>query len=375
MKPIVELGRAATHVDNLNKSMEFVRLAIAIGGSRRRTDDICIKARKMSPRLDTILRDTNEVYRMSPQNIADFEKASASAGSTTDSTWAEPLAAYQVLAGAFVESLKNYGVFDAMLPFMRRQPLHSRAVMLTTGFTGSTVSQMHPKPVTSGAVTGTTLDEKKAVALTVLTEEQLRFSMAAITDFQAELQSALSVETDETFLSILQSGATTFGSSGLTSEHVRNDLRAALGSISKGARSRIFLIMPPAIHNVLAVLYTETGAGAFPEVRLNGGVDGGNIGGAQILVSDGVASGTVLVVDAAQIAAGSDTVVLSSANQATLQMDTTPDSPPTASTAYVNLWQMNWRALRAERWFGAAKLSTTGVVAITSVNWTGGSPG
>jgi hypothetical protein len=213
------------------------------------------------------------------------------------------------------------------------------------------------------------------VAITVLTEEQLRFSMAGIADFQTELQNAVAVETDETFLATLQSGATSFGSSGLTAEHVRNDLRAALANLSRGARSRIFLIMPPAIHNVLAVLYTETGAGAFSEVRLNGGVDGGNISGMQILVSDGVASGTVLVADASQIAAGADTITLSSSNQTTLQMDTTPDSPPTASTAYVNLWQMNWRALRAERWFGAAKLSTTGVVAITSVNWTGGSPG
>jgi hypothetical protein len=41
---------------------------------------------------------------------------------------------------------------------------------------------------------------KKAAALCVLTEELLRFSMMAITDFQTELQNALAVETDETFV-------------------------------------------------------------------------------------------------------------------------------------------------------------------------------
>jgi hypothetical protein len=61
MKPLTELGRQAVHTDNINKTMEFVRLCIAIGGSRERHDDICTKVRTMSPRLDTILGDFNEV--------------------------------------------------------------------------------------------------------------------------------------------------------------------------------------------------------------------------------------------------------------------------------------------------------------------------
>jgi hypothetical protein len=103
--------------------------------------------------------------------------------------------------------------------------------------------------------------------------------------------------------------------------------------------------------------------------------NGGDIGGMTVIVSDGVPSTSIILADATQIAAASDTITLTSSNETTLQMDTTPDSPPTASTTYVNLWSMNWRALRAERWWGAVKLSTTGVCVITSVNWIGGSPG
>jgi hypothetical protein len=371
MKTLSELGRQAVHIDNINKAMEFTRLAIAIGDSRQRHDDICKKARKMSPRLDTILGDFNEFYRMSPQQLVDFERAAVGVGSTTDTTFAEPLAAYQVLAGAFAESLKNFGVFDAMLPFMRRVPLHSRVGMSTTGFTASTVAQHHPKPITKLSMTATTLDEKKAAAICVLTEELMRFSMMAVTNFQTELQNALAVETDETFIEILTSGATSFGSSGVTAEHVRNDLRAALGSITTGARSKLYLLMPSGLAKVLAVLYDENGGAAFPTMRVNGG----DITGMTVIVSDGVPSSSIILADATQIAAASDTITLTSSNETTLQMDTTPDSPPTASTAYVNLWQMNWRALRAERWFGATKLSTTGVCVITSVNWVGGSPG
>jgi hypothetical protein len=369
MKTLSELGRQAVRIDDINKSMEFLRLCIAIGSTRSRHDDFCKRVRRMSPRLDAILGDFNEFYRMTPQQLVNFEKAAVSAGDTTTSGFADALAAYQVVAGAFAESLKNYGAFDSMLPFMRRVPLHARAGMTTTGFTASTVAQHHPKPVTKLSMTGTTLDEKKAVAICVLTEELMRFSMMAMTDFQAELQNALAVETDETFVEILTSGATSFGSSGVTAEHVRNDLRAALGNITTGARSKLFLLMPSGLAKVLAVLYDENGGAAFPTMTVNGG-----IGGMTAIVSDGVPSTSIILADATQIAAASETITLTSANEATLEMDTAPTSPPSASTAYVNLWQMNWRALRAERWFGAAKLSTTGVCVITSVNWIGGSP-
>jgi HK97 family phage major capsid protein len=371
MKPLTELGRQAVRIGDTNKVAEFMRLAIAIGCSRQWGDDIRTKARRMSPRLDAILGDTNEVFRLTPQQVVDFERAAVGAGSTTDTSFADALAGYQVVTNAFAESLRNFGAFDAMLPFMRRVPLHSRAGMSTTGFTASTVAQHHPKPITKLSMTATTLDEKKAVALCVLTEELMRFSMMAVTDFQTELQNALAVETDETFIEILTSGATSFGSSGVTAEHVRNDLRAALGSITTGARSKLYLLMPSALAKVLAVLYDESGGAAFPTMKVNGG----DIAGMTVIVSDGVPSSTIILADATQIAAASETITLTSSNETTLQMDTTPDSPPIASTAYVNLWQMNWRALRAERWFGASKLSTTGVCVITSVNWIGGSPG
>jgi HK97 family phage major capsid protein len=289
-----------------------------------------------------------------------------------DTTFAEPLAAYQVIVGAFAESLRNFGAFDAMLPFMRRVPLHVRTGMSTTGFTASTVAQYHPKPITKLSMTGTTLDEKKCAVIAVLTDELAAFSSTTAGNlFQTELQNALAVETDETFVEILTSGATSFASSGVTAEHVRNDLRAALGSLTTGARSKLFLLMPSALAKVLAVLYDEAGGPAFPGMT----VSGGDIAGITAIVSDGVPANTIILADAIQIAAASETITLSSANEATLEMDTVPTSPPTASTAYVSLWQMNWRALRAERWFGAVKLSTTGVCVITSVNWVGGSPG
>jgi hypothetical protein len=98
------------------------------------------------------------------------------------------------------------------------------------------------------------------------------------------------------------------------------------------------------------------------------GLNGGTIAGMNVAVTDGVDAGTFVVVDASQIAAGSDTVELDVTRQATLQLETTPDSPPTASTVLQSLWQTNSVALKAERFFGAEPLTDTAVALIDGVS-------
>jgi hypothetical protein len=48
--------------------------------------------------------------------------------------------------------------------------------------------------------------------------------------------------------------------------------------------------------------------------------------------------------------------------------DSAPDSPPLASTNVLNLWQLNQIALVVERWWGAVKLRSTAVAAISNAN-------
>lgn len=111
---------------------------------------------------------------------------------------------------------------------------------------------------------------------------------------------------------------------------------------------------------------------AFADVTYRGG----SIAGIEVLVSSGVSSGTMILVDAAQVAAASETVTLSASDQASVQMeDAALDSLPTASTSIVSLWQNDMIGLRAERFFSATKLTTTGVCVVTGVAYTGDSPG
>jgi len=70
-------------------------------------------------------------------------------------------------------------------------------------------------------------------------------------------------------------------------------------------------------------------------------VYGGSAGGIPILVCDEATSGEIILVDASQVAAGSDGLVLDSSTEANIHMDTAPNSPPTASSSYISLWQLN----------------------------------
>jgi hypothetical protein len=295
-----------------------------------------------------------------------------SAGTTTDSGWAGPLAEYDVLAAAFLESLKNFGAFDRLLPLMRRVPFRVRIGASTSGATGNTVPQSSVKPISKLSLTGTHIDEQKAVAILVITNELARFgSSAADNLFSVELSNAVAVETDAQFATVLTAGATSNGSSGVTAEHVRNDLRGMLAQVTTSARSVLFLLMTSAIAKVLSVLHSSAGDAAFPGMTPNGGT----IGGLIAVVSDGVPSQTMILVDAQQLAAASETIQLAVATHAVVQLDTSPDSPVSGSTVLTSLWQNNLTGLKAERIFGCQKLTTTGVCLLNSVNYTGDSPG
>jgi hypothetical protein len=70
--------------------------------------------------------------------------------------------------------------------------------------------------------------------------------------------------------------------------------------------------------------------------------------GLPVLVSE-AALGNTIAVDAAGVFLADKGVEFDVSEHATIQMDEAPDSPPTASTVFVSLWQMNLRGFRVER--------------------------
>ena len=131
----------------------------------------------------------------------------------------------------------------------------------------------------------------------------------------------------------------------------------------------MFAAVSPDIAKALAFKTTTTGERIFPDL----GINGGTVGDVVVFPTDGV-SGQIVFFDASQIATADTGIELDTAKYATLQFDTVGDSPPTASTNYVSLWQLDMVGLKATRHWAAERLRTGSVSVISGVSYTGNSP-
>ena len=93
------------------------------------------------------------------------------------------------------------------------------------------------------------------------------------------------------------------------------------------------------------------------------------INGVTALVSDSLPSGAALLLDASQIMADSGTITLDTARHASIQFETAPDSPATASTVPANLWQHDLVALKAERDYAYSVMRSTAVASLSGVSY------
>ena len=220
------------------------------------------------------------------------------------------------------------------------------------------------KPLGRLQLEGHVLSEAKALAIIVVTAELARLAGAeAAALFGRELRSAVAQVTDAEFVFIVTDGISPISSSGNTIAAVRTDLRAMLAAVNTDANSRLFLLVEASIAKIWSMLGGEDGF-AFPGMTPQGGM----IAGMPVIVSDGLLSGTAVLLDANQIAAGAGTIGLGATTQADLQTDSAPDSPMTTNTTLVSLWQSDLVGLKAERYFGAERLRDTAVAVLEGIN-------
>ena len=189
--------------------------------------------------------------------------------------------------------------------------------------------------------------------------------------FSRELISGCALSADQRFLTVATSGVTAFTSSGSTAVAFRSDLAGLLSSITTDQTSRLFLAMPSAVAKVLSVMGASStnGAPAFPELTPQGGL----ISGIPAVVTNACATGVVTLLDASRFAGGSTPVVIEDFRHSSVQFDSAPDSPPTATSSVVNLWQQNQTGILAERWIAVSRLGSSSVASVSNSNsWQGG---
>jgi hypothetical protein len=365
------IGALEKNFELARQAGEFVQLVRVllqskgnIWNARQLTDRISPRVRDLiaSDEITSIIRRGGPT-RGNPADQFISTKAAASAVSLDSGAFAN----FNILYSGFLNSLSSIGIFDGMLSSMRSLPLGRTIGAVTTAATGFVIGEGSAKQVSKLSLVNGTLDPQKAHAVVAVANELLKIGGREVDALiTRELINAAVLAIDGGFLTTLLAGVSVGTSSGQTSAAVRADLAVLLAAVPTDQSSKLFVLTTPLICKMWASMgaTSNNGTPAFPDMT----PQGGSILGIPVIASDALTAGQVVLVDATGIAAGSDTVVLSTMSEGTIMPDTSPDSPATASTNVVSLWQSDLSAILVERWWGAEKLRTSAVAALSNSN-------
>ena len=283
-------------------------------------------------------------------------KSAVAIGSVGGTTWGDALAPLRQSSVAFAQSWRRSVRLIACFPDFTRMPLHTRIAIASSAALADSISELAPKPISAMSFAQAQLAAHKAVALLVVSEELARSAAPGATDlFAGELGKAVALATDTKFLQIISdgTGVASSPSTGLTAAQFLADVSVALQSIETGAGSKLYLVLPVNVWNAVSLLRDAGGAL----------VVGGKIGSINIIATSAATADGVLL-DASAIGADSDLVTTDVVRNATLKLD---DNPTAGTHQIISLWQANLVAMRAERFFGAAVLRSSGIAVIANM--------
>ena len=318
-------------------------------------------------------------------------KAAVAAGTTTDATWAKPLVEYQNMASEFAELLRPATIIGR-IPGLRNVPFNIKVPRQTGGSSASWVGEGKPKPVSALAFDQVTLGVTKLAGIVVMTDELVRFSNpSAEAIVRQDLIDTIVQTMDKDFVDPANAGAagvkpasitngvTPVPASGTDADAVRADVQALMkkflvANLSLGGA--VFL-MNETMALSLALMLNPLGQPEFPGLALNGN-SGGTFFGLPVILSENIAANAtsgsegarIILAKASEIMVADDgETLLDASNQASLEMDSAPTSPPTATTVLVSLWQHNMVGIRAERFINWTKRRNGAVQYIDSATY------
>lgn len=366
---------------NVPKATAFTRYAMALAASRGNRWEALNIAKQWHDQ-------TPEVELVLGTDVPSVMKAAIGTGTTTDATWASPLIAYQVMASEFIELLRPATIIGR-IPGLRRVPFNIQMPRTTTGSTVGWVGENAPKPVSSMAFDTVQLRWAKAAGIIVLTDELVRFSNpAAEAVVRSDMIDAMAQFLDKQFVDPTVAAVTNVSPASIT-----NGVSA---TVRTGTNQAAFVTDVTTLFGTFLTANLSTAGGAWImsqrqalafSLMLNAlgqpfypgiSADGGTLLGYPVIASENVpsvgnspADGTpiIFLLPREIMLADDGQVVIDASNQASVQMDTAPDSPPSASTNMVSLWQMNMTGLRAERWINWLKRRSTAVGYISNANY------
>lgn len=314
-------------------------------------------------------------------------RAAVAPGSTTDATFAEPLVQLNNMTGEFIELLRAKEIIGR-IPGLDRVPFNIKVPRGTSDPTAYWVGQGDVKPLSRPSFDSITLTFAKVAGIVPMTEELMRFSNpSAEVQVRDGLIKALAYLTDRDFLdpskaatvgvspASLTNGVTPTIASGTTADALRADLANLLSDFADANEdvTGVVLVMTPTTALNIGLMRNSLGQKEFPDLGMNGGV----LEGFPVITSTNIAATggsptdgfPIVAINAPNVYLAEEGVEVDVSREASLQMTDTPDSPETASTVLVSLWQRNMVAIKAERYITWTKKHNTSVQFIQNAKY------
>lgn len=328
-------------VVELEKGVRFARVAMAVAAGRGSISDTLQYAKRWDGQTPEVTKFIKDMFSKAVAGTANFQSPG----------WGSELVYVNNVAGELIELLRNATIIDRIQGF-RRGVFNTRMVKQTSGSTVNWVGEGAVKPVTELAFDTVTLPFHKIAGIVVLTQELVRLSnpdaeLAVRDDLVAQIarfKDSQFIDTTVTATSSrpasITNGVSSPAATGTTIGALYADINSALTTFDNNPNSEgLVILMPPSLARSISTMMFANGTGlAFP--RLN--ARGGEMMGYQVIVSGAVPSGTIIILNPADILVAQDgSVALDASSEATLDL-------AGGSSPNVNLWQRNMIGIRAE---------------------------
>ena len=276
------------------------------------------------------------------------------------------------LASAFQSRVAAIGAFDRIFADAFQLPLEPDRVLInSSAIIADEVGEGSAKPLTALDLTGLVFTPVKVSAQIVLSRELIdRLSDEGVRVLGRELRTSVAIGSDSALMTALAASSSVEAQSNSTASFAEMlaELLELAHAVDIGPGSKPYYVTTSRIAKALSA--AATGAGVMTV-----GVQGGEILGIPLLVSDGATAQTITLLDATAIAMAASEIELRSSTKAAIEMNTAPSHNSTTPTGaqLVSMFQTNNRCLLAERRIGVKVIRDRAVVKLTGVTWGAGS--
>lgn len=341
---------------NVPEGIPFTRFAMSL-----------CRAKGSLPGALAVFKANKDWMNQSPE-VEAVLKAAVEAGTTTDTDWAAPLVEYQVMASEFAGFLRPLTIIGR-IPNLRRVPFKIKVPRQTAAASTGWVGEKKPKPVGSLAFDNVSLDFAKAAGIVAITMELARLSNpSAELLVRNDLASGIVKFLDNEFIDPdnaavanvspagIPYGVTPVVASGTAYSDFSTDLKAVLANFfaANVAVGGIVVVMSQGQALAFSLMENSLGNARFPQMT----AEGGNFLGFTVIASENIpytegspqeGSPIIFLKPSEILLADDGGVSIDVSTEASLQMNSAPDDPVTATTVLVSLWQNNMIGIRAER--------------------------